>query len=246
MSTARGRPRRQSVEEKEKRIIAAARTVFRKHGFEGAKVADIAKRAGVAEGTVYLYFENKKALLLGVAAEFYERLTRDAADGVRKLDTTIERLSFLSWLHFVRISKEWQLLAMAMTPYKLSNEYRKTEGYKLNRAYVQVFDEVVRGGIAQGEIRTDIPLSVMRDVFYGGLEYGARTMRARSAKVSVDSTAADFMRYFSAGMLLHPDTPATGNGREGIQAVTTRLEKIASSLEKTLDQPNSMPGHREV
>ena len=85
MAEARTRTRRQRVEQKEQAIIAAAREVFQEHGFDRAKIAEIAKLAGVAEGTVYLYFENKNALLLAVAAEFYDRLTRDAAEGISDL-----------------------------------------------------------------------------------------------------------------------------------------------------------------
>ena len=106
MSEGRSRTRRQKLEEKERGILEAARVVFRRHGFDNARIAEIARHAGVAEGTVYLYFENKNALLFAVAADIYARLTADADRGVQQIEDTGERLRFLANLHFSRMSEE--------------------------------------------------------------------------------------------------------------------------------------------
>ena len=57
------RTQRQKMEAKEQAILSAARAEFSAMGVEGAKMSAIAKRASVAEGTVYLYYRNKKELL---------------------------------------------------------------------------------------------------------------------------------------------------------------------------------------
>jgi TetR/AcrR family transcriptional regulator, fatty acid metabolism regulator protein len=228
---SRPQTRRQRVEEKEQAIIAAARAVFGKNGFDKAKIAEIAKRAGVAEGTVYLYFENKNALLLAVATEFYDRLTHDAAEGIKSLPDTKSRLAFLARHHVERVAAEWPMLSTAMMPFKASDEYRQTEGYQLNRTYVEVFDQVIRDGINRGDIRTDVPLSVMRDIFYGGLEYGARTLRMRPDRADLDETVDQMMQILSVGMLVKPAAVDTDGG--AADAVLDRLEKIATRLETT-------------
>jgi AcrR family transcriptional regulator len=56
-------------------ILRAARAVFAEHGFVGARIADIAGRAGVATGTVYLYFESKEALVAALVDDLLARLT---------------------------------------------------------------------------------------------------------------------------------------------------------------------------
>jgi AcrR family transcriptional regulator len=231
MTEARTPTRRQRVEQKEQAIIAAAREIFQEHGFDGAKIAEIAKLAGVAEGTVYLYFENKNALLLAVAAEFYDRLTRDAAEGIKDLPDTAARLRFLARHHMERVAAEWPMLGMAMTPAKVSDEYRQTEDYQLNRTYVEVFDQVIRDGVNRAEIRADLPLSVIRDLFYGGLEYGARTMRMRPSKTDIEATVTNFMLILTAGMFVPPAQAAATDGSDNMQLVLNRLEKIAGRLE---------------
>ncbi len=231
MNETRTRTRRQRVEEKEQAIIAAARAEFQKHGFEKAKIAGIAKLAGVAEGTVYLYFENKNALLMAVATEFYGRLTDDAAEGIKGLEETVERLEFLARHHFDRVSQEWSMLTMAMTPHKVSAEYRDTEGYQWNRTYVEVFDQVIRDGINRGEIRQDVPLPVMRDVFYGGLEYGTRTLRLHPRKTDVDEIINHFMRLLTSGMFV-TNAQSKSERSQSLDQITRRLESIANRLDR--------------
>jgi len=228
MADAQAKTRRQRVEAKEQAIIAAARTIFRKSGFEKTKIADIAKRAGVAEGSVYTYFENKNALLFAVAVEFYDRLTRDAADGTKKLSSTNDRLEFLAGLHLARVSDEWPLLALAMTPDKTSEEYRKTKGYQLNRTYVEVFDQVIRDGINRKDIRDDIPLSVIRDIFYGGLEYSARTRRLRPKATDMEMVITSFMKVLAAG--IYPVASAAPK-KNDMARMMTRLENATAKLE---------------
>ncbi len=229
MPETRSQTRRQKVEAKEQAIIAAARAIFHENGFEKAKIADIAKSAGVAEGTVYTYFENKNALLFAVAVEFYDRLTRDAAAGIKDIFDTYERLQFLARHHLERVSKEWQMLALAMLPDKVSNEYRKTEGYQLNRTYVEVFDTVIREGINRREIRSDIPLSVIRDIFYGGLEYGARTMRIHSSTTDMDQTITQFMEVLKGGIFEQINREKPQN--ENMEKMISRLESATARLE---------------
>ncbi|MCR9215318.1 MAG: TetR/AcrR family transcriptional regulator [Proteobacteria bacterium] len=229
MPETRPQTRRQKVEKKEQAIIAAARVIFQKNGFEKAKIADIAKSSGVAEGTVYTYFENKNALLFAVAVEFYDRLTRDAALGIKDISITYERLQFLARHHLERVSKEWQMLALAMLPDKVSNEYRKTEGYQLNRTYVEVFDTVIREGINRGEIRSDIPLSVVRDIFYGGLEYGARTMRIHASTTDIDQTITHFMEVLKGGIFQQINQQKPQD--ESLEKMMSRLESATAKLE---------------
>ena len=77
----KGRTRRQRVEKKEGAIIAAARHIFTEKGFFKTTMAQIARKAGVANGTVYIYFENKEALARKVVEDFYARLMQSTQIG---------------------------------------------------------------------------------------------------------------------------------------------------------------------
>lgn len=79
-----------SAEERAKRkdqLLAAARTVFRDKGYEGATVAQIVEEAGVAQGTFYLYYPSKKDVFFALGQRLFELMATHVTDQVAgKLD----------------------------------------------------------------------------------------------------------------------------------------------------------------
>ena len=73
----RPRAKRLAPEHRRAAIIDMARKLIREQGYDAINVSDIAEAAGVVEGTLYRYFENKDALLLGVVSDWYESAIAD-------------------------------------------------------------------------------------------------------------------------------------------------------------------------
>ena len=67
---------REKVPDKRQRILDAALKVFAERGYYNAKVAEVARQAGVADGTIYLYFENKDDLLINLFEDRMDFLIR--------------------------------------------------------------------------------------------------------------------------------------------------------------------------
>lgn len=227
--------RRQSVEQKERTIIRAAHDAFVAEGYEGARMAEIARRAGVAEGTVYLYFANKQALLDAVLAEFYAGLTRGAAQGIARIEAqgTFAQLEFLARHHLENCLKSWRLFTLTAQDARYAEAYRATQVYRLNREYVTVFDQVLREGIARGDIRAEVSLTVLRDLFYGGLDYALRSalLHERSHRATVQSVIPAFMAMIAPGLV-----PAGQPAAPDTAATLQRLETLAARLEQALDK----------
>jgi TetR/AcrR family fatty acid metabolism transcriptional regulator len=227
MANTQPKTRGARVQAREDSIIEAAATLFASRGFDEVTVGEIAKRAGVAEGTVYLYFESKAALARAVLIDFYDRLTAQAALGVRKIRDTRARFDFLAEHHIANVIEHNRILfGMAHT--------RSGEGaddhYRLNRAYVAVFDDVVREGVDRGDIQPGVPLWLLRDVFYGSLEYAARTTLIHGRSRSAKSAVAGLMQILESGAL------ASGHAQQSAESapaeeLVTRLERIADRLE---------------
>ena len=95
--------------DKRERILAAAERVFAKRGFFAARVSEIAKDAGVADGTIYLYFRSKDDLLVSI----FERVMSDAiAEGraaLAGIADPLERLRRIAHLHLDRLSRDRDL-----------------------------------------------------------------------------------------------------------------------------------------
>lgn len=231
---------RERVENKEDLIIAAAYELFAAQGFAKTTMSDIAARAQVAEGTLYLYFNNKNALARSVLAAFYERLTAAAQKGVAKCSTTSQRLEFLARHHLDNIIKERRLLELISTADRNPENYEGSDIYKMNRAYVAVFDGVMQDGVWRGDIAEDKPLWILRDIFFGSLEYAMRTilMRKRVNGKDLNQTVASLVSLLVAkpaeamGNNMSDSPPDLGAIAERFEAATERLEKLANSNRK--------------
>ena len=228
--------RRQRLEAREDGIIAAAHKEFVKHGFEGTKMAEIAGRAGVAEGTIYLYFQNKNALLGAVVGAFYVRLTEGAAAGVMDCASTIDRLSFLARHHLKSCLDEWSILALAVPAFYRVHEYRESEFFEFNRTYVAVFDHVIREGISRGDLRDDLPLHLIRDLFFGTLEHATRTHMVRNQDPDdeqvIFEVAGQVMAMIQPAICLGQGKTPAGKDPD-LEDLARRLEVVTVRLENT-------------
>jgi TetR/AcrR family fatty acid metabolism transcriptional regulator len=162
------------VEAKESSILDAAEKIFAEAGFDGAKVSDIARAASVAEGTVYLYYKNKQDLLAGVVGRFWTQLTLGAEAAIEPDTTTAMQLEQLGRYHLQSLLNQFEVVS-------LTYRARPQQEQDLDqvREYVRVFDRIMQRGVDRGELPKDSPIGQLRDVFFGTLEFSARTLKLR-------------------------------------------------------------------
>jgi AcrR family transcriptional regulator len=136
----KSRDRRAGPEERQEAILRAALDVFSEHGFAAARLDDVAQRAGVAKGTLYLYFADKETLfermLQSVAAPGLALLARLAAE------ETVPPAEALSAL-LAFFEKE-----VLGTPREKVIRLIVAEGPRFPRLAKFYYDEVVSKGIA--------------------------------------------------------------------------------------------------
>src|SRR5216683_2410569 len=90
-------------------ILRAATDVFADHGFFNAQVADVARAAGVAAGTVYLYFRGKDDLLVSIFERTMGEALHDARAAVADIADPCERLRRVAQLHLARLGRDRNL-----------------------------------------------------------------------------------------------------------------------------------------
>ena len=165
---------RARIEAKESSILDAAEAIFAEVGFDGAKVSDIARAASVAEGTVYLYYKNKQDLLAGVVGRFWTQLTLGAEAAIEPDATTREQLEQLGRYHLNSILDQFEVVS-------LTYRARPQQEQDLDqvREYVSVFDRIMQRGVDRDEFTKHTPIGQLRDVFFGTLEFSARTLKLR-------------------------------------------------------------------
>ena len=178
---------RERLEAKEQSILKAATDVFTALGVDGTTMAEIARRAHIAEGTLYLYHKNKQDLLAVVVGNFWADLTKGALIAVDASLTVNEQLNQLATYHLTALIQQFDMVGLT---YRARLRHGEPE-YQLPkiREYVRVFDQIIERGINRNQLSEALPLWQCRDVFYGSLEYSARTLLIR--EIQFDPTVVE-------------------------------------------------------
>lgn len=208
-------------------IMSAARKVFEEKGYDAALISDIAERAQVVEGTIYRYFENKRALLTKVVEHWYAGMLSDYDHELRRIRGSRDRLRFLVWKHLVTVHEEPALCRLVFQILRVSDGYQSTEVFKLNRAYTRRTVELIRDGQASGEFRGDLPPRLVRDTIYGAVEHHTWAYLRGEGDFSPDE-AADAITELVYRGLAQPESAGVPSGHD----VATRVGKVVDRLER--------------
>ncbi|MGH8529298.1 MAG: TetR/AcrR family transcriptional regulator [Nevskiales bacterium] len=215
--------REQRVDE----ILAAARDVFCKQGYENTAVSEIAERMGVVEGTIYKYFDSKRELLLKVLEHWYEEMFGDYARDLAGVVGHRARLRLLIWRH-LRAVREFPLLCRLMfREVRSEQDYHGSDLHGMNRRYTQFLLDVINDGVSAGEFRADLPPALLRDLVYGGIEHHTWNYVCGRGDLDIDAIAGQITTALCDGI-------TTADLRQEMQ----RLTQIASRIERALPQKN--------
>ncbi len=223
----------QKVASKEANILRAAKTTFAEKGYAGLRMSGVARRAGVAEGTVYSYFSSKDDLIRALVGEYWAELTCDARAAIKGHNGTFPKLRALAQFHIDGLIARYDYAELTIT---LGRQSGSAVSFTDEvRAFVRVFDEVFKTGQDRGEIDRTAEVWIARDLFYGSLEYSARTLILRGAgnptQAVVDNLMQCLRARYSAQYRPRPDgiaAPETLLRRQ--EAVTSKLEAICAKL----------------
>ena len=166
----RRQKRKGAQPDKRERILKAAIKVFAKNGFYATRVSEIAKAAGVADGTIYLYFKNKDDVLITIFQDGLEQLLvilRDVAASDEPFDKRITRIIELQ----LGLLEEQRDLAEVITVnLRQSSSLLKQYAAPLFMEYIDVIAGLVRDGQKQGAFRNDLNPRVVARSLFGALD----------------------------------------------------------------------------
>lgn len=230
----RKRAERRAREDRVDDILSAAVAVFVEKGYESTAVSEIAARIGVVEGTIYKYFESKRELLLRVLEHWYEQMFGDYAKDLAGLSGAHQRVRFLVWRHLRTVKEQPQLCKLMFREFRGEVDYHGSELHAMNRRYTQFLVDALQEGVQSGEFRSDVPLSLLRDLVYGGIEHHAWSYLCGRGDLDIDRLTDQLMNLLCRGI----DSPSAG---ESLTSQAERLSQIAERLERSLSHPAS-PG----
>jgi len=183
-------------------ITDAAVEVFAERGFHQARISDIAKRAGVADGTIYLYFRNKEDLLLSIFEEKMDLLLAGLTSALDGVEDPEERVRRFAAFHFKQVRENRAVAEVLQVELRLSNKFLKEYRPEKLWAYLGVFGQIVREGQAQGRFRSEIDPFVNMWAFFGALDEIAMqwVLSGGSDRFELESAAHQVADIFIRGM----------------------------------------------
>jgi TetR/AcrR family fatty acid metabolism transcriptional regulator len=156
--------------EKHHRILQAAIEVFAEHGYFNSRISDIAKKADVADGTIYLYFKNKEQILMA-AIDFAFTLFMDAAQlQLAEIKEPRERLRRLAALHLESLGANRGLAMVFQTEFRQSAKFLSQFSHHRLIAYFDLVRAIVRDGQAAGQFRKEVSDKIAANCFFGALD----------------------------------------------------------------------------
>jgi TetR/AcrR family fatty acid metabolism transcriptional regulator len=156
--------------DKRDRILKAAIKVFAKNGFYATRVSEIAKAAGVADGTIYLYFKNKDDVLITIFQDGIQQLLvilREVASSGQPFD---ERITRIIELQLGLLEEQRDLAEVITVNLRQSSSLLKQYAAPLFMEYIDVIAGLVREGQKEGAFRKDINSRVVARALFGALD----------------------------------------------------------------------------
>ncbi len=159
-----------SAPDKRDRILNAAIKVFAKNGFYATRVSEIAKAAGVADGTIYLYFKNKDDVLISIFEDGIRRLLTILRKVAASDDPVEQRIKRIIELQLGLLEDQRDLAEVITVNLRQSSRLLKQYGAPLFMEYIEVLAGVVDEGQKQGTFRSDLNSRVVARALFGALD----------------------------------------------------------------------------
>jgi TetR/AcrR family fatty acid metabolism transcriptional regulator len=156
--------------DKRERILRAAVKVFAKSGFYAARVSEVAKAAGVADGTIYLYFKSKDELLVSLFEDRVEKLLAYLQKELPKLGSATEKMRRVIELQLGLLEGERDLAEVITVILRQSTKLMKEYAAPKFTSYLDVIAKVVAEGQAAGEFRKDVSPNLVARATFGALD----------------------------------------------------------------------------
>ena len=193
-------PPRLDRTDKRDALLRAAIDTFAARGFFNAQVADVARAAGVAAGTVYLYFRGKDDLLVSI----FERTMKEAiADGRKSVDSLtdpVERLREIARLHLGRLGRDRALAVVFQVELRQSTKFMERFSSTQLREYLGIIRNVIADGQERRVFRPGISPTLAAKLLFGALDEMATNWILSRRRYSLVAEADAIVDLFVGGL----------------------------------------------
>jgi len=193
---------RAAVTDKREAILRAAIKVFAGKGYFNSKVADIASEAGIADGTVYLYFKSKDEILHSIFDRAMDEFIAEGTQELSKIDDPVEKLRRISQLHLSRLGSDRDMAIVFQVELRGSTKFMQEFSAAGFAKYLDVIRETIDEGQTAGIFRNDIKPIICAKILYGALDEMVTNWILSKRPYPLDPMADEVLKIFFGGMLI--------------------------------------------
>ncbi|MBN1104150.1 MAG: TetR/AcrR family transcriptional regulator [Deltaproteobacteria bacterium] len=187
------------------RIIQAATKIFAKKGFFHAKVSDIAREAQVADGTIYLYFENKDDILISLFEEQMKAVLDNMIEELSKEKDAVKKIEKFALTHLRLIELNKNMAEIIQVELRQSSKFMKEYKNEKFIQYLNLIGEIIREGQEAGLFKKVIIPDIAKRAFFGALDEMSRFWVLSShRKYDIETAAKQISEYFLHGLIRDP------------------------------------------
>ena len=187
--------------EKYHRIIKAATKIFARKGFFQTKISEIALEAKVADGTIYIYFENKDDILISLFEEQMKDVLENMITKLSEEDDPCRKLERFALTHLQLIEQKKDMAEIIQVEVRQSDKFMKEYKNERFRQYLDLIEEIIIQGHKQGVFKEEIIPGVAKRAFFGALDEMSRFWVLSSRKLyDIETAARQINEYFLQGM----------------------------------------------
>jgi TetR/AcrR family fatty acid metabolism transcriptional regulator len=156
--------------DKPQQIIDAAVRVFARNGFYNSRVSDIAREAGIASGTIYLYFKTKDEILVTLFREKMAAFVSSLRAEIAREKDPEAKLRRLVRLHFEVLEASPDMAEVVQVELRQGQKFFRGASAHEISAYFELIGSILHEGVADGVFRRDLPVKVATKVLFGALD----------------------------------------------------------------------------
>jgi TetR/AcrR family fatty acid metabolism transcriptional regulator len=182
-------------------IIEAAIKVFAEKGFYNSKVADVAREAGIADGTIYNYFKNKDDLLISLFEMKVEELLQRFKSSLAPVKSASEKLKKFIQLYFQLIEEDQNLAEVLQVELRQSSKFIKDYHPQKFFDFLNIIGDIIKEGQQSGEFDPSFHIHTIKLAIFGSLDELARQWILSSEhKYDLKETAIKVADMYIKGM----------------------------------------------
>ncbi|MET0850722.1 MAG: TetR/AcrR family transcriptional regulator [Candidatus Rokuibacteriota bacterium] len=151
-------------------IIEAAVRIFARKGYYNSRVSDIAREAGLAAGTIYLYFKTKDDILVTLFREKMAHFVSSLRKAIAAEPDAVAKIRRLVRLHFEMLEGDPELAEVVQVELRQGQKFFRGASAHEISSYFALIGSVLEEGVAQGQVRPELPIKVATKALFGAMD----------------------------------------------------------------------------